>query len=1193
MAGGWEFWIDRGGTFTDIVARDPAGRLVTHKLLSTAPDRYQDAAVHGIRTLLGLAPDQPVPGGLISVVKMGTTVATNALLERRGEPTLLAITTGFRDALRIGNQARPRLFDRHIFLPDMLYREVVEIDERIGADGTLRRPLDEATTAQRLRAAFDAGLRAVAIVLMHGYRYPAHERRVAALAREIGFTQVSPSHAVMPTMKLVSRGDTTVADVYLSPVLRRYVDTLTQALGATPLQFMQSNGGLVEARRFQGKDAILSGPAGGMVGAIRSAAEAGFERIVSFDMGGTSTDVAHHAGTLERALETEIAGVRLTAPMLRIDTIAAGGGSICSYDGGRLRVGPESAGADPGPACYGRGGPLTVTDCNLVLGRIQPAHFPAVFGPDGCQRLDPDAAAERLAALAKAVGNTTPVALAEGFLSIAVERMANAIKRISVGRGYDVRTYALACFGGAGGQHACRVADRLGIATVLVHPMAGVLSAYGIGLADLRAVRRQALEAPLDEAGFDAIDRHMRALAATVRAEIAAQGVADARIRVECRVLAKYAGSDTPIPVPHGALPALVASFEQAHRRQYGFLMEGRALLVAAIEAEAVGAVAEPSKPAPAASLPAEAPVPLENVDMLVERDLARVPLFDRALLRPGETLAGPALIAEANATTVVEAGWHAAIDAGGSLVLRRAEPPAARRLLATQVDPATLELFNNLFMSIAEQMGSVLQNTAHSVNIKERLDFSCAVFDGAGTLVANAPHMPVHLGSMGDSVGQVIRTRPEMKPGDVYALNDPYHGGTHLPDVTVIAPVFTDGGEAPCFFVAARGHQADIGGLTPGSMPPMSRTIAEEGILLDDFLLVDQGRLREAALLELLAGGPYPARNPAQNLADIRAQIAACRLGESELLRAAGEFGLDVMQAYAGHVLDHAEAAVRRAIETLRPGSFRYALDQGSEIVVRVDVDRESRSAIIDFAGTSPEQPDNFNAPSSVVKAAALYVFRTLLDDDIPLNGGCLRPLEIRIPEGSMLSPRHPAAVVAGNVETSQVVTDALYGALGIMAAAQGTMNNFTFGNARHQYYETICGGSGAGPDFDGTDAVHTHMTNSRLTDPEVLEWRFPVLLEAFSIRAGSGGKGRHCGGNGVTRRIRFLENMTAAILSNRRKIPPYGMDGGASGGVGRNWVERADGRTEALAATAVVEVEPEDVFVIETPGGGGFGAE
>jgi 5-oxoprolinase (ATP-hydrolysing) len=1133
---------------------------------------------------------------------MGTTVATNALLERQGEPTALAITRGFGDALRIGYQNRPRLFDRHIVLPEMLYGRVVEIDERVRADGTVLRPLDSEAALAALRAARAEGFRALAIVLMHGYRHPEHEQALAGLAREVGFEQVSVSHQVSPLMKLVGRGDTTVVDAYLSPILRRYVDRVAAALGGARLLFMQSNGGLVEAGRFHGKDAVLSGPAGGVIGAVKTAEAAGFGRIIGFDMGGTSTDVSHYAGEYERTLESVAAGIRLRAPMLQINTVAAGGGSICRFDGARFRVGPASAGADPGPACYRRGGPLTVTDCNVVLGRVQPGFFPAVFGPEGHQILDRDAALARVRGGAEAVGAATgtrpdPRAVAEGFVRIAVENMANAIKQISIQRGHDPGGYTLACFGGAGGQHACAVADSLGIGRVLVHPLAGVLSAYGIGLADLRDVRHRAVEAPLNEAALPLLDAAAATLAADGAAAVAAQGLAPDAVRTVARLRVKYAGTDTALTVGHGALTDIVAEFEAQHRQRYGFFAPDKPLTVEAVEVETVGeAGVAPMEPEQAEA--EGEPEPVTHIDLHAGGQSRQAALYERGRLLPGHEFDGPALVAETTATTVVDPGWRARIDALRNLVMERVEPLPVRHAIGTAADPVMLEVFNNLFMSIAEQMGVALQNTAHSVNIKERLDFSCALFDRDATLVANAPHMPVHLGSMGESVAAIIRARSVgrgMRPGDVYAQNAPYNGGTHLPDVTVVTPVFAEDdaeGRSPVlFYVAARGHQADIGGLTPGSMPPESRSVEEEGVLIDDFLLVDRGRLREPELMELLRSGPYPARNPAQNLADLEAQIAACTKGAQELHRMVRQFGLATVQAYVRHVQDNAAESVRRALVHLHDGSFRYELDDGAEIRVSIAIDREQRSALVDFAGTSPQRGNNFNAPASVCKAAVLYVFRTLVDDDIPMNGGCLEPIEIRVPEGSMLNPRYPAAVVAGNVETSQCVTDALYGALGVMAAAQGTMNNFTFGNERYQYYETICGGSGAGPDFDGTDAVHTHMTNSRLTDPEVLEWRYPVLLESFAIRRGSGGEGRHRGGDGTVRRIRFLERMTASILSNRRRIPPYGMDGGAAGSRGRNAVERADGEVEELGSVARAEMAPGDVFVIETPGGGGYG--
>jgi 5-oxoprolinase (ATP-hydrolysing) len=1204
---GWQFWIDRGGTFTDIVGRRPDGSLVTQKLLSDNPERYADAALQGIRDVLGIAPDGNLREAGIDAVKMGTTVATNALLERKGERTLLVVTKGFGDALRIAYQNRPRLFDRHIVLPELLYERVVEIDERVTAQGEVLREPDLALARVAMTEAYEAGIRSAAIVLLHGYRYPDHEERVAALAREIGFTQVSVGNRISPLMKLVGRGDTTVVDAYLSPILRRYVDRVAAELGATRLLFMQSNGGLVDARLFQGKDAILSGPAGGIVGAVRTASGSGFARIIGFDMGGTSTDVSHYAGEYERSFETMIAGVRMRAPMMTINTVAAGGGSICSFDGARYRVGPESAGANPGPACYRRGGPLTVTDCNVMLGKLQPEFFPRLFGPDGDQMLDRGIVAERFAALAETIAaatddRRTPVEVAEGFLTIAVENMANAIKQVSIQRGYDVTRYTLCCFGGAGGQHACLVADALGMTSIVIHKLAGVLSAYGMGLADLRSLKEAAIEAPLDASVLPLLDEKLAALREVAGAEMREQGIAEARIAILEKAHLKYHGTDTPLVVPYGPLDTVVAAFEAAHRQRYGFVMAGHPIVADSVSVEAIGgADAAPEHALPLSADPTPPP-PIATVGVFMGRRERRVPVHDRDELAPGMMIAGPAIIREATGTTIVEPGWRARIDARLSLVLERVEKLPERTAIGTEADPVMLEIFNNLFMAIAEQMGVALQNTAYSVNIKERLDFSCAIFDREGSLIANAPHMPVHLGSMGESVQTVIASRRDardgrgMLPGDVYVLNAPYNGGTHLPDVTVITPVFAEvagNGAQPLFYVAARGHQADIGGLTPGSMPPASRTVEEEGVLIDDFLFVDAGVFREEEMIALLSSGKYPSRNPAQNIADLKAQIAACEKGVQELRRMVGQYGLAVVEAYMRHVQDNAEEAVRRVIERLDDGEFACEMDDGAVIRVAIAVDRKARSARIDFTGTSDQRASNFNAPTAVCKAAVLYVFRTLVDDEIPMNGGCLKPLEILIPAGSMLNPRYPAAVVAGNVETSQCITDALYGALGVMAASQGTMNNFTFGNQRHQYYETIAGGSGAGPDFDGTAAVQTHMTNSRLTDPEVLEWRFPVLLESFAIRRGSGGAGRHRGGDGAVRRVRFREAMTAAILAGRRRVPPYGLAGGSPGALGRNWVERTDGSVETFGATHSVAMQEGDVFVVETPGGGGFGPQ
>ncbi|GGL41008.1 MULTISPECIES: hydantoinase B/oxoprolinase family protein [Caulobacter] len=1189
---GWEFWIDRGGTFTDIVARRPDGTLLTHKLLSENPEQYDDAAVAGVRALLD-------GDGAIDAVKMGTTVATNALLERAGEPTVLAITRGHADALRIGYQARPKLFDRRIVKPEALYGHVVEVDERISVEGAVLRPLDELGARAGLQAAFDAGFRAVAVVLLHGFRFTDHEARVAAIAREVGFTQVSVSHEVSPLMKLVGRGDTTVVDAYLSPILRRYVDKVADALGReTRLLFMQSNGGLTDAHAFRGKDAILSGPAGGVVGMARTAAQAGFERVIGFDMGGTSTDVCHFAGEYERAYETVVAGVRMRAPMMNIHTVAAGGGSICSFDGARFRVGPASAGANPGPACYRRGGPLTVTDCNVMLGKLSPDFFPAVFGPNADQPLDRHVVTAKFEALAAeilvATGRAmTPVEIAEGFVTIAVENMAKAVRQISIQRGYDVTRYVLACFGGAGGQHACLVADALGMTEVMIHPFAGVLSAYGMGLADLRTLREATVERPLADAAEDLTGR-AAVLASEAEAALWAQNAPLVRVETIASVLVKYAGTDTPLRVPLGDAAAVGEAFEALHHRRFGFVSPGTALVVEALAVEAIGHA--DAGGAPDLGLGADSkPEPLAVLTVRMAGAEHAAPVFDRAALPIGGEVAGPAIVREDTGTTVIEPGWRATVDRHLNLIIDRVVALAPRQAAGTKADPVMLEVFNNLFMAVAEEMGFALQNTAYSVNIKERLDFSCALFDRDGALIANAPHMPVHLGSMGDSVRAVrdgrLHDRRGLLPGDVYMLNAPYNGGTHLPDVTVVMPVF-DAAGALAFYVAARGHQGDIGGITPGSMPPGSRTVEEEGVLIENFLLVEGGRFREAEVRALLASGKWPARNPDQNIGDLKAQVAACARGAESLTGLVAEFGQAVVEAYMAHVQDNAEEAVRRVLATLSDGAFAYELDDGSVVKVAITVDRATRIARVDFTGTSDQVPTNFNAPASICRAAALYVFRTLVDDEIPMNDGCLRPVELVIPEGSMLRPRYPAAVVAGNVETSQVVVDALYGALGVMAAAQGTMNNFTFGDDRRQYYETICGGAGAGPDFDGADAVQTHMTNSRLTDPEVLESRYPVLVEAFSIRRGSGGAGARRGGDGVVRRIGFREPMTATLLSNRRRVAPFGLAGGGPGALGAARVEREDGSVQVLGATDAVEVAAGDSIVIETPGGGGYGA-
>jgi 5-oxoprolinase (ATP-hydrolysing) len=1196
---GWQFWIDRGGTFTDLVARDPGGKLSTHKLLSENPGRYRDAAIAGIKGVLNIPLDQPIPPGRIEAVKMGTTVATNALLERKGDRTLLIVNRGFRDALRIGNQARPRLFDLQITLPTLLYEEVAEIGGRVGIDGAEIEPLDEEGARATFAAIRAKGIEAVAIVLMHAWKYPAHEQRLSELARAAGFTQISASHAVTPLLRLVPRGDTTVVDAYLSPILRRYVDQVASELHGVRLYFMQSSGGLAEAHSFQGKDAILSGPAGGIVGAARTAGMAGLDRIIGFDMGGTSTDVALYAGTFERAFETAVAGVRMRAPMMAINTVAAGGGSILHFDGARFRVGPDSAGANPGPACYRRNGPLTVTDANVCVGKIQPAHFPAIFGPAGNQPLDAGIVRQKFDALAREIAQATnekkrdPRDVAEGFLRIAIANMANAIKQVSVQKGHDATRFALQCFGGAGGQHACLVADELGMETVFIHPYAGVLSAYGMGLADQTVMREQAVEVTLSPDALNDLLPLADKLANEGTDALRRQGADLTRLSVARRLHVRYAGTEAALIVDLADAPAVESEFTIAHRARFGFATPGRPLVVEAVAVEATAA-GEPIGEMPIEARSGKKPEAIDTVSMWSGGAEHATPVHERTALRAGDRIAGPALIREANATTVVEPGWTAEITTLDHMLLRRTTPRAIIAAAGTdRADPVLLELFNNLFMNVAEQTGAVLQNTSMSVNIKERLDFSCAIFDNEGGLVANAPHIPVHLGAMGESVRTVLRQRGNtLRPGDVVALNNPYNGGTHLPDVTVITPVFDEAGETIRFFVGSRGHHADIGGITPGSTPPVSRNLEEEGVIIDDFLLVNEGKFREAEFRELLASARYPARSPDVNTADIKAQVAANEKGVQELTRVVAQYGWETVRAYMKHVMDNAEESVHRVVERLGDGSFDYTMDNGKPLKVRVTVDRQKRTAVIDLTGTGRQDDGNFNSPPAVTRAAVLYVFRCLVGTDIPLNDGCLKPLNIIIPRGTFLSPEPGAAVVAGNTEVSQATCNALFGALGAIASAQATMNNFLFGDATRQYYETICGGTGAGPNFDGTSAVHSHMTNTRMTDPEVLELRYPVVLEEFSIRHGSGGAGKHHGGSGVRRRIRFLEPMTAVIVSSRRNVAPFALDGGEPGAVGRQWVDRAGGGRDILTGTDRAELAPGDIFVIETPGGGGFGA-
>jgi 5-oxoprolinase (ATP-hydrolysing) len=1236
-SGDWQFWIDRGGTFTDIVARRPDGQIVSSKLLSDNPEQYPDATVEGIRRMLGLRPDEPVPAQRVASVKLGTTVATNALLERKGERTVLVITGGLADVLKIGTQQRPRLFDLKIVLPEPLYERVVEVDGRFSAEGEELQPLDLIAARAALEQVRAQGIRAAAVVCLHGYRYPQHEQALAELARELGFSQVSTSHETSQLINLVNRGDTTVVDAYLSPVLRRYAGGLREALPGIPLFFMQSNGGLVDAARFQGKNAILSGPAGGVVGTAKAAAQAGIDRVIGFDMGGTSTDVTHFAGELERRFETEVGGVRICVPMMHIHTVAAGGGSICRFDGARLRVGPESAGANPGPAAYRRDGPLTVTDCNVMLGRLPPDFFPKIFGPNGDLPLDRERVAQAFRELGEIQAHSgkslTVDELAVGFLRIAVENMANAIKKISVARGYDVTKYTLVTFGGAGGQHACAVADALRMERVLIHPLAGVLSAFGIGQAELRALRESSVELPLSPEGMNEAELVLASLEEQARRELQSQhSEAESLIR---KFHVRYQGTNTALPVEADSLANLTEAFQAAHRARFGFTMdpEERGLMIAAVSVEAIGRgihgrtsarsveadelllahedrsnklVTEQARTSGSSSDSAELAeiLPVASTNVRFGESWQSTPVFDRERLVAGSKIAGPALVVERTTITVIEPGWQGEITRALDLMLTRTVPRPLHTAIGTEVDPVLLEVFNNLFMSIAEQMGVVLQNSAYSVNIKERLDFSCALFDDQGRLVANAPHIPVHLGSMGGAVRSIILNRGDrVRAGDVFALNDPFAGGTHLPDITVVTPIFLEGGPRnrgalqgisggrPAFWVASRGHHADVGGITPGSMPSNSKSIDEEGIRITDFLLVQEGRFREKELIELLSSGPYPARNIPQNIGDLHAQIAANEKGGRELKTLVEQFDLDGVRAYMNHVRSNAAEQVRRVIDRLKPGGFVQRMDSGADIQVRIDVDTQTRKGVVDFTGTSAQRNDNFNAPSAIVNAVVLYVFRTLIKEEIPLNDGCLEALEIVVPRGSMLAPEPPAAVVAGNVETSQALASALYGALGVVAAGQGTMNNLTFGNDRYQYYETIGGGAGAGPDFPGASAVHVHMTNTRLTDPEVLELRYPVRLETFQIRQHSGGAGRWCGGNGIVRQLRFREPMQVVILANHRIIPPFGVDGGDAGKVGRTSIVRKDGSVEVLNSCDQRDVAAGDAILVETPGGGGWG--
>lgn len=1200
IVGKWDFWIDRGGTFTDIVGRQPDGTLRAHKLLSENPEHYRDAAVQGIRDLLDLSKGAPIPEDTIDTVKMGTTVATNALLERKGERTLLVITKGFRDALEIGYQARPDIFAKEIIKPELLYEQVVEVDERVRADGTVEATPDPSIVRSDLQAAFAQGIRSIAIVFMHSWRSPEHEVTVAKIASEIGFTQISVSHEVSPLMKLVGRGDTTVVDAYLSPILRRYVEQVANELNvntsSTRLMFMQSSGGLTAADLFQGKDAILSGPAGGVVGAVETSALAGHHKVIGFDMGGTSTDVSHYDGQLERAFETEVAGVRMRAPMMMIHTVAAGGGSILHFDKGRFQVGPDSAGANPGPACYRRGGPLTVTDANVMLGKLRPEFFPAIFGPNGDEQLDVASVRDKFKTLASQIGDgRAPEEIAEGFLQIAVENMANAIKKISVQRGYDVSDYALTCFGGAGGQHACAIADTLGMETVIVHPFSGILSAYGMGLADIRANRNKTIALELTSESESELEEAQKSLQIQVLQELTAQGISSQDTSVNNFAHIRYDGTDSTIPVALAPAETMRTAFETAHKKQFGFVFENKSLVVESLEVEGVGGGAQLIEPDVSAS---DSIVnPFGMTDIFTGGASRESKIFQRGNLEHGHMIEGPALIIEPHQTVVIEPGWSAQINSKNHVILTRSTKLERGYAIGTEAsgggaDPVLLEIFNNLFMSIAEQMGVTLQNTSYSVNIKERLDFSCAIFSGEGSLIANAPHMPVHLGSMDRSVETIIRLNEgAISPGDVFALNAPYNGGTHLPDITVCTPVFDETNSFIRFWVASRGHHADVGGSAPGSMTPLATNVDEEGVLFDNFKLVDKGSFQEDALVKLMTVHPYPVRNVIQNVADLKAQIAANEKGVQELARMVQQFTLPVVEAYMQHVQDNAEESVRRVIEVLKDSSFEYATDQGAIIKVKITVNRDKREATVDFTGTSPVQNTNFNAPEPVTRAAVLYCFRVMVDGDIPMNAGCLKPINIIIPDDCMLRPSYPAAVVAGNVETSQHVTNALFGALGVMAASQGSMNNLTFGNNTYQYYETICSGSPAGRGFNGTSGVHVHMTNSRLTDPEILEFRFPVLLEDFHIRKSSGGVGKWSAGDGTKRTIRFLQEMDCAILSSHRTLPPHGLEGGQHGELGATYVRRSDGQIETLKGCDQTILKAGEAVTVVTPTAGGFG--
>ena len=1195
----WQFWIDRGGTFTDIVARKPDGTILVDKLLSENFSMYKDAAIAGIKRILNLKNEDKIPTDQIASVKMGTTVATNALLERKGDRTLLLITKGFGDLLRIGYQNRPLLFDLNIQLPELLYDRVVEVSERLDAKGKIIKSLNENEVRTALKKAKIDGINSVAIAFMHSYINPNHENIIAEIAHEEKFDQISVSHKVSPLIKLIGRGDTTVVDAYLSPILRRYVNQVSEELEknkSTKLMFMQSNGGLTDANLFQGKDALLSGPAGGVVSMVQTGKQAGYNKLIGFDMGGTSTDVCHFAGEYERSFETELAGVRIRAPMMQINTVAAGGGSILSFRDGRFQVGPESAGAIPGPASYGKDGPLTVTDCNVLLGKLHPEHFPNVFGKTGDKPLNVEIVRKKFLVLSKEISIQTKkpemdiIFMAEGFLKIAVENMANAIKKISIQRGYDVTNYTMNCFGGAGGQHACHVADSLGISKVLIHPYAGVLSAYGMGLAEIRSIREGHLEQNIEE--IENAKVLINKLSLKANEDLKKQGIKKSSIKLVKRAFLHYQGSHQNLEINFDTIDKMRESFEQEHKKRFGFFVDGRTIFVEMITVEAIGKASEINKLSNISSQ-SKVAVPIAHKMMYVDKVVNSVPIYQRSDLKIEQQIIGPAIISEATGTNIIERGWLGSLDKYYNLILSRSEEKKLEKGLGTSVDVVMLEVFNNLFMNIAEQMGATLANTAYSVNIKERLDFSCALFDNSGALVANAPHVPVHLGSMSEAIRTVIKlNKNDIFPGDVFVLNAPFNGGTHLPDVTVITPVFDKDGKQITFFVASRGHHADIGGKTPGSGPPDSKHIDEEGVLIDNFKMFDKGVFRESEIRKILSSGRYPCRNIEHNMADLAAQVAANNTGIVEINAMIEQFGIETVHSYMNHVQDNAEECIRNAIVNLKEGKYEYELDNGEYIRVRITIDKIKREATIDFSGTAPKNPFNYNAPMAVCHAVILYVFRTLVGNNIPLNEGCFKPLNIIIPNNSMINAKYPSAVIAGNTEVSQLTCNALFGALGVIAGSQATMNNFIWGNDKIQNYETICGGTGAGPNFHGTSAVQTHMTNTRSTDPEILEARFPVRLEEYSIRKNSGGKGMFNGGDGVTRKLRFLEPMTVTTLCSHRKVQPFGLNGGEPGQCGKEWLEKEDCKID-LKGNDSCEVSVNDLFVMQTPGGGGYGSK